>query len=48
MARWHRDEAEGSWLRHGAEDVKSGDKGRRGGGGAVVLIQRSMNAETKS
>ena len=31
MARWHRDEAQGSRLRHAAEDAKSGDKG--GGGG---------------
>ena len=27
MARWHRDEAESSWLRHAAEDDKSDDKG---------------------
>ena len=35
MARCHRDEAESSWLRHLAEDVKSDDKERgEGGGGA--------------
>ena len=27
MARWHRDEAESSWLRHAEEDAKSDDKG---------------------
>ena len=44
MTRWHRDEAESSWLRHAAEDAKSDDKGR---GGAVVLIPLSTNAITK-
>ena len=29
MTRWHRDEAESSWLRHATEDAKSDDKGRR-------------------
>ena len=28
MTRWHRDEAERSWLRHAAEDAKSDDKGK--------------------
>ena len=32
MTRWHRDEAESSWLRHATEDAKSDDKGRGGGG----------------
>ena len=32
MARWYRDEAQRSWLRHAAEDANSGDKGRGGGG----------------
>ena len=32
MTRWHRDEAGSSWLRHAAEDAKSDDKGRGGGG----------------
>ena len=32
MARWHRDEAQRSRLRHAAEDAKNGDKGRGGGG----------------
>ena len=32
MTRWHRDEAESSLLRHAAEDTKSDDKGRGGGG----------------
>ena len=44
MARWHRDEAESSWLRHAAEDAKSDDKGK---GGAAVLILLSTNAEIK-
>ena len=26
MTRWHRDEAENSWLRHATEDAKSHDK----------------------
>ena len=48
MARWHRAEAERSWLRHTAEDAKRGDQERGGGGaGAAVLIQLSTNAETK-
>ena len=37
MTRWHRDEADSSWLRHAPEDAKSGDKGKpRGwvGGGS--------------
>ena len=29
--RWHRDEAESSWLRHATEDAKSEDKGKGGG-----------------
>ena len=33
MTRWHRGEAEKSWLRHAAaEDAKSSDKGKPGGG----------------
>ena len=48
MKRWHRDEAESSWLRHATEDAKSDDKGRGGGkGGAAVLILLSTNAEMK-
>ena len=48
MTRWHRDEAEGSWLRHTAEDAKSDGKGTGGGeGGAAVLILLSPNAEMK-
>ena len=27
IVRWHRGGAERSWLRHGAQDAKSGDKG---------------------
>ena len=32
MTRWHRDEAESSWLCHKTEDAKSDDKGRGGKG----------------
>ena len=45
VARWHRDEAERSWLRHAAEDAKSDGRGK-GWGGASVLIPLSTNAET--
>ena len=31
ITRWHRDEAESSWLRHATEGAKSDDK-RSGGG----------------
>ena len=48
MTRWHRNEAESSWLRHATEDAKSDDKGRGGGTrGAAVLILLSTNAEMK-
>ena len=33
MARRHSNEAESGWLRYAAEDAKSDDKGRGGGGG---------------
>ena len=45
MTRWHRDEAESSWLRHATEDAKSDDKERAGG--AAVLILLSTNSERK-
>ena len=32
IMRWHRDEAESSWLRRETEDAKSDDKARWGGG----------------
>ena len=32
MARWHRDEALRSRLCQGAEDIRNGDRGGRGGG----------------
>ena len=48
MTRWHRDEAESSWLRHATEDAKSDDKGRGWGKrGAAVLKLLSTNAEMK-
>ena len=31
MTRWHREEAESSWLRHATEDAKSDEKGREWG-----------------
>ena len=31
VARWHRDKAQRSRLRHAAEDTKNGGKGRAGG-----------------
>ena len=36
MARWHKDEAETTWLCHAAKDAKSDDKGKGGaeGGGS--------------
>ena len=46
--RWHKDEAESSWLRHAKEDAKSDDKGRGAGiGEAAVLILLSTNAENE-
>ena len=37
MTRWHKGEAEKSWLRHATEDAKSGDreKPRERGEGAA-------------
>ena len=32
MTRWHSGEAEKIWLRHAAEDAKSSNKGKPGGG----------------
>ena len=44
MTRWHGDEVESSWLRRATEDVKSDDKGKRGGeGGTAVLTLLSTN-----
>ena len=48
MTRWHRGDAESSWLRHATEDAKSDDKGRRGGErGAAELMLPSTIAEIK-
>ena len=47
MARWHRDEAESSWLHHAAEDAKSEDNVNDGEGGAAVLILLWTKAETE-
>ena len=47
MTRWHKGEAEKSWLRHAAEDAKS-DKEKEGGGeaAAAVRLLLSKKAET--
>ena len=37
MARWHRDLAERSWLRHTASNTKSGGKGQPGDCEAVLI-----------
>ena len=47
ITRWHRGDAEKSWLRHAAEDAKTSDK-EDWGAGAAVLTQLSMSADTKS
>ena len=41
MTRWHRGEAEKSWQRLTAEDAKSSNQGKPGGGweGAAVQMQ---------
>ena len=33
VTRWHRDEAESSWLRHATEDARSDDRGTERGEG---------------
>ena len=40
MARWHKDEAETTWLCHAAKDAKSDDKGKTGekGSGSHTYI----------
>ena len=51
MTRWHRDEAESSWLRHTTEDAKSDDKGRGGrereGGFIIVFAQYMFSSPTE-
>ena len=42
MARWHRSEAESSWLRHAADDANNDEKGRGGGGTAVDECRNEM------
>lgn len=46
MARWHRDLAERSWLRHTASNTKSGGKGQPGDCEAV-LIALSTKAQNE-
>ena len=41
MTRWHRDEAESSWLRHATGDAKSDDKGR--GVVSTILLYNMIN-----
>ena len=43
MARWHRDEAESSWLRHAAEDTTSDDKEKRGRGGGGSRMDTAVD-----
>ena len=43
MARWHKDEAEGSWPRHAAEDAKSDDKGRGVGSCTDTAVDECRN-----
>ena len=48
MTRWHKGEAEKSWLRHATEDAKSGDKGKpgvrvRGGSHTNTAVDESRN-----
>ena len=49
MARWHRDEAQRSRLRHAvAKDAKNSDKGRGEGGSRTDTYScRRMNAEAQ-
>ena len=51
VTRWHRDEAETSWLRHATEYAKSDDKGRGRGDGrgsrTVLMLLLSTNEEMK-
>ena len=42
MTRWHRDEAENSWLHHTTEDAKSDDK-EGGGGGRDCRIDTAVD-----
>ena len=41
--RWHRGEAESSWLRHAAEDAKSDDKENGGGETGDAAVDASRN-----
>ena len=41
MTRWHRDEAESSWLLHATEDAKSVDKGTGVGEGCLLYTSPS-------
>ena len=43
VARWHRGEAEKSWLRHAAEDAKSDDKENGGGETGDAAVDASRN-----
>ena len=43
MTRWHRHEAESSWLCHTTEDAKSDDKGRGGGKGTGSRIDTAVD-----
>ena len=43
MTRWHRDEAESSWLRHTTDDAKSDHKGRGRGEGRDSRIDTAVD-----
>ena len=43
MTRWHRDEAESSWLRHTTQGAKSDDKGRGEGKGRGSRIDTAVD-----
>ena len=43
MARWHRDEARKSRLRHAAEDAESGDEGKEGGRRTGTAVDEPWN-----
>ena len=44
MTRWHKGEAEKSWVPHETEDAKSGDKGKTGGGSRTdTAVDESRN-----
>ena len=43
MARWHRHDTWRNWLRHAAEDAKSGDEGRGGRSRTDTVVDECRN-----